>query len=216
MTALNITPFIEAESDRIIGDDLITGPQTHTVSGVEGTIDEKKKKRLIVRLEGQQKPFMPCKGMTRLLGHLWGPDAAQWVGRALVLYRDPDVRFGADTTGGVRICAVSNIERAVKVPIRTSQKSVKSYDVEPLVVEAKPDPARKWADAYIGTVNNAADLDTLNGFANERAVKLAELESKRPELHSECVHALSVRRDALAMPQADDFAADDDIEDFGS
>ena len=198
---LNIAPFIEAQSDRIVADDLIAGPQTHVVERVEGAVQEGKK-RLIVRLKGVEKPFMPCKGMARLLGHLWGPDAAKWIGNTMVIYRDPDVRFGADTPGGVRICAVSNIDKAVKVPIRTSQKSVKTYEVSPIKqAEQTSDDARAkaeaWAAEHIGAVNVAATLDSLDAVITAGAKAVAKLAGAHPDLHQRVSDAYNIRRAEL-------------------
>lgn len=220
MTELNIAPFIEAESDRIVGDDLIAGPRTFTVSKVSGVIDEKKKKRLVLQLDGANKPFIPCKGMARLLGHFWGADAAKWVGRVLTLYRDPDVRFGADTTGGVRVCAVSDIDRTEKVPIRTSQKSVKTYEVKP--VEApKPQPgkqtAEQWASEHIAAVQNAPDTDALGQLITKGGKAMGKLKADKPELWAEVNTAYTARAGQLEQegkPDADmgEGFTDDDLD----
>ena len=210
----DMTAVIVPKSDQINADDFIAGPQTITIRDVQ--IRGGQEQPVSIYFDGSDKAYRPCKSMSRVLVQAWGADAKAYVGRSVTLYRDPSVKWGGLEVGGIRISHLSHIDGKMQMQLTATKGQRKPHVVMPLVVEAKPDPARKWADAYIGTVNNAADLDTLNGFANERAVKLAELESKRPELHSECVHALSVRRDALAMPQADDFAADDDIEDFGS
>lgn len=210
MTELHIAPFIESASDRIIGDDLIAGPQTYTITGAKGIVEDKKK-RLRLDLDGSAKPFIPCKGMARLMGHLWGPDASKWIGKTVTLYRDPDVRFGADMTGGVRICAASNIDAQQSVPIRISQKSVKTYKVDPIAqpVGGSPrqDAAQKWADGYIAAIKAAVDAAALNAFVNSKAVKLTELEKARPDLHAECLKALVARRDSLSSEP--DFSADD-------
>lgn len=214
MTALNIAPFIEAQSDRIVADDLIAGPQTHVVARVEGAVQDGKK-RLIVHLKDAEKPFMPCKGMARLLGHLWGPDAAKWVGNTMVIYRDPDVRFGADTLGGVRICAVSNIDKAVKVPIRTSQKSVKTYDVAPIKIADQPPAApqksaAEWADEHIGAVQVSASIDSLEAIIKRGAKAMAKLADTAPNLHQRVTDAYTQRREALASDTAPDDAVTDD------
>lgn len=216
MTVLDITPFIEAESDRITSDDLIAGPASYTVARVEGRSEQDGKKRLVIHLQGASKPFIPCKGMVRLLGHLWGADLSQWVGRGLTLYRDPDVRFGKDMTGGVRICAVSDIERPATVPIRTSQKSVKAYKVDPLARQqlATPpkqspggDRAQIWLDGQMDQIEAAETAAILDGVMAKAGKALGKLATERPDLHEQFMSAFNARMAALQV-EDDPFGGD--------
>lgn len=205
---LDMRQFTEPKSDRLVADDFLSGPKTYVVSGVKGAIIEGEK-RTVIALEGAERPFIPCKGMVRLLSYFWGiDDGEKWVGNSLTLYRDPDVQFPKQPPGGVRICAVSGITEAKKVPIRTSQRTVKGYEVSPIADTPLADPARKFADAYIAKVNAADTAEALNEYVNSRAVRLAELEGKNKALHAECIQALTMRRDALAFGD-DDFNDDE-------
>lgn len=201
----DIAPFVEAESNRITADDLIGGPRTFTITKIEGVMQEGKRRMVIHLAESQGKPFMPCKGMVRLLGQLWGPDAAAWVGRGITLFRDPDVRFGADLTGGVRIAAVTHIAQAQGISVRASQKKVKSYKVEPLKVEAQADKAREAADKIIANIGKAPDTVKLNGYlAGKPAAIIADLRRDRPDLAAAVDMALSARIAELSGADADD------------
>lgn len=135
MSEMDISPFLEAKSDQVTADDLIGGPRTFRVSRVEVPGGEQP---VLVHLEGMDgKPFKPCKGMRRLLAAMWGLNASTWAGRSITLFRDPDVRFGADQTGGVRVAAVSHIDEPTTVPVRVSRGKAKQYKIEPLKAERR-------------------------------------------------------------------------------
>ena len=69
-------------------------------------------------LVGFDRVWRPSKGMLDVLARCWGTDARQWVGRSVTLYNDPEVTFGKDKVGGVRISHLSHIDAAMTVMIR--------------------------------------------------------------------------------------------------
>jgi hypothetical protein len=221
----DIAPFVAAESDRITADDLIAGPRTFTIERIEGTMAEGKKRMVVHLADSPGKPFMPCKGMVRLLGQLWGPDAAKWVGRGITLFRDPDVRFGADLTGGVRIAAVTHIDRAQPIAVRASQKKVKSYKVEPLKAPAPAaDKAAEWAQKRLEAIGRADTLEKLDALQNASSDGLTRMANDRPDLHKSLTAAFGARRNELTAPfeqagaaaeEAPDEAAPTDLSDDG-
>lgn len=212
MNAIDISPFLEAKSDQITADDLIAGPRSFRVERVEAPGGEQP---VLIHMEGHEgRPFKPCKGMRRLLAQLWGPDAAKWIGRSVTLFRDPDVRFGADQTGGVRVAAVSHIEESRKVPVRVSRGKAKTYEVEPLrgaAAEPTVDKAAQWADDQVRAVAACADADALDALTSKGAKAMGKLQSDRPELHSRILEAYETKRATFAPPAADDdpFGSDD-------
>jgi hypothetical protein len=193
----DIAPFVEAESDRITADDLIAGPRTFTIARIEGTMAEGKR-RMVVHLAGSPgKPFMPCKGMVRLLGQIWGPDAAQWVGRGITLFRDPDVRFGADLTGGVRIAAVTHIDSPQNVSVRASQKKIKGYNIKPMAAPApETDAAKEAANKILANIARAPDAAKLDAYLTGNAVagRVADWRRDRPELVAAIDAAVGARK----------------------
>lgn len=104
---------IVPKSDQLNADQLLGGPMTVTVTGVR--LNDSAEQPVIVSYEGDGgRPFKPCKTMRKLLIHAWGPDGRAWVGRSMRLFNDPAVKFGNDTTGGVRISHLSHIERDIE------------------------------------------------------------------------------------------------------
>jgi hypothetical protein len=119
MEALDIRDTLTAKSDQLNADDLVGGEITVQVTGVSRGSAEQP---LIVRISDGYQPWKPCKTMRRVLGLAWGADDANlWIGKWLVLYRDPTVRFGSDTVGGVRLKAMSDIPKAIEVNLAASK-----------------------------------------------------------------------------------------------
>ena len=196
----DMTMTIIAKSDQINAADLIGNPRTVTVSEVR--IKAGDDQPVTIMIEGDKKAFRPCKGVRRLLVRVWGPDASKYIGQSLTLFCDPSVTWAGKEEGGIRVSHMTGLKSKIVEFMRTSRAATKPYEILPLIAEVRDlptDPARKWADAYIAAVDKAADTEALNAFTNEKAKKLAELQDKRPELHTECVHALDVRREALAI-----------------
>ena len=121
------------KSDQLNSDDLLTGPINVTVTGVRrGSRDQP----VEVHIDGGHKPFKPCKSMRRLLIVAWGNDGAQWAGRSMTLFCDPEVKFGGVKMGGIRISHLSHIERELTLSLMVTRGKRKPY-----VVKKLADPA---------------------------------------------------------------------------
>lgn len=207
MNAIDISPFLEAQSDQITADDLIAGPRSYVIARVEMKRDGEEKP-VHIYLEGADKPFRPCKGMARLLAQMWGPDAAKWVGRGMTLFRDPDVRYGADVLGGVRISALSHLDEAMTVAVRASKKKVKGYRVEPLR-SAPPAPetdkAADWLEGQLAAIESAQSVDELDEIMSRATKPLARLAASRTELHARFTAAFDARHGELVADDTDPF-----------
>lgn len=117
METLDITDTLAARSDQLNADDLIGGPVTVQVTRVSRSSAEQP---IAVHITGH-KPFMPCKTMRRVLASAWGADGSLWVGKWLTLYRDPEVRFGGEAVGGVRVSAMSDIPKPLTLMLAVSK-----------------------------------------------------------------------------------------------
>lgn len=211
----DMSATIVAKSDQINAADLIGTTRTITIKEVR--IKAGEDQPVSIMIEGDKKAFRPCKGVRRLLTRVWGLDANKYIGQSMTLFQDPSVTWSAKEVGGIRISHMTGLDEPIVEMMRTSRTALKPYKIEPLAKpQTAPDPARKWADAYIGAVELSETPEALNAFADSKATKLAELESKRPDLHAECLHALDNRRSALAIEgkpadqMGEDFAGDFD------
>ncbi|HEX8418973.1 MAG TPA: hypothetical protein VF638_03060 [Sphingomonas sp.] len=129
MTDLGTT--IAPKSDQMNADDLIAGPVTVTVRGVSATNDLEQP--ISIFYDGDQgKPYKPGKSMRRVLVNCWGRDGDTYVGRSMTLYRDPSIKFGKDEVGGIRIAALSHIERDAQIPLTVTRGSRKPFTVKKL------------------------------------------------------------------------------------
>ena len=128
-----------AKSDQFNAVDLPTEPQLFTIESVKVKAGEEQP--VEITLVGHKKLFRPCKTMSRALKFVWGRDGKKYAGKSLTLFCDPNVRFGADKTGGVRIHAMEGLEKPVAVPVNLSRKKAGVYIVQPLKVEHPQAPA---------------------------------------------------------------------------
>lgn len=72
--------------------------------------DDPNEKRPTRIFNDQGKPYYPCLLMRRAIAQAWGKDGKQYAGRWMGLYVDPDVHFGTEKTGGIRVFGFSHID----------------------------------------------------------------------------------------------------------
>jgi hypothetical protein len=209
----DMSATILAKSDQINAADLVGGPVTVTIREVRIKAGEDQPVSLL--LKGNDKAFRPCKGVRRLLVNAWGPDANNYLGCSLTLFRDPAVTWAGKEEGGIRVSHMSHIDKEFVEWMRTSRAATKPYKIKPLAVETKTpantaDPARKWADAFLAKVAAATSVADLSNFVASKNDKLAELAEKKPDLHAECVGAAVRRETELADAAAQSETPADD------
>lgn len=135
---VDLSKTIEPKSDQTSADDLVAGPRTIQVTGVEAGTTEQP---IIVHYKGDNgRPYKPCKSMRRLMVKMWGKNGDEYAGKSMTLFCDPTVTFGADAVGGIRISHMSHIERDETIMLTASRGKKKPYQVRRLKVEEpKPD-----------------------------------------------------------------------------
>lgn len=129
MTDLSTT--IAPKSDQLNADDLLAGPMTITITDV--TYGAGPEQPINVSYEGDGgRPYKPCKSMRRVFVSAWGKDGSKYRGRRVTIYRDPEVRFGKDKVGGIRISHMSHLEETMELALTNARGSRKPYIVKPL------------------------------------------------------------------------------------
>lgn len=127
---MDISHTIEADSTQINADDLTSEPRTVTVAGVsKGAVDQPVNIELV---EFPGRAFRPCKSMRRVLVHAWGPNASEYVGRRMAIFNDPTVKWGGQDVGGVRIKALSHIDKRLTLALTATRGKKVRVIVEPL------------------------------------------------------------------------------------
>lgn len=147
--------MLVGKSDQLDNVDLLAGPRDFTIAGVsKGASDQP----LNIALVEYDRPWRPGLTMRRLLAHMWGKDASAYVGRRVRLYRDPNVTFGKDKTGGTRISHASHIDKTVSVSLPVTKGKFGLFVVEPLPDAA---PSTVAPEPPAETVAECTDLDAL-------------------------------------------------------
>lgn len=160
---MDITPTLAPNSDQLNADDLMGGPVTVTVENVTKGSREQPVNIHLVEYPGR--PYRPGKTMRRVIAHLWGAESSAYVGRRLTLYRDPNIKFGRDTVGGIRISHMSHIKQAETMPVTVTRGKRAPYTVEPLQEPAGPS---------LADVEACTDLDQLRALYQTAAPDVQE------------------------------------------
>jgi hypothetical protein len=134
--------------------DYLTGPRVFTVAGASDYLDEKRRPKVSVHLaEAPDRPFKPSATNLRLIVIGWGQDDTTWVGRRIKLDLDPEVRFGGEKVGGIRVVALSDMEQPFTAKLPTTRGKKAEFRVEkldnapaapPIPVFATEDDARTY------------------------------------------------------------------------
>jgi len=136
---MNISHMLVGKSDQLDNVDLLSGPRDFTITGVsQGAPDQP----LNIALAEYDRAWRPGLTMRRILAHLWGDEADNYIGHKVRLYRDPDVTFGKDKTGGTRISHASHIDKRITVSLPTSKGKFGAFTVEPLTDPAPTKSAK--------------------------------------------------------------------------
>src|SRR4051812_43789846 len=104
---MDLTESIAPRSDQVNADDLIAGPRTFTIREVKAGAAESP---FDFMLQETDRAYRPSKTMRRVIVNAWGPEATNYAGRRLTLYRDPTIQFGGKAVGGIRISHMSDID----------------------------------------------------------------------------------------------------------
>lgn len=175
MTDVDLSDTIAANSDQWNADDLME-PRTFTISDVtEGTAEQ----RIFIHLaESPGRTYRPSKSMRRVLVAAWGGKGSAYIGRRVTLYRDPEVRFGGQKVGGIKISHLSDIGKRIEVNLTETRGKKAPHIVEPL-----PDLAPEPTAEQVAEMTDADALKALwrNCRTDERkaqiVARVAELES---------------------------------------
>lgn len=121
---------IEKKTDQLNYEDFLGGiTRIVTIAGVKkGT----KEQQYDIAIEGDQRYWRPAVTVLKLLVAGWTDEASKWVGRSAELYGDPDVMFGRDKVGGIRISRLSHIDGPLTVNLTETRGKRKLHHVDPL------------------------------------------------------------------------------------
>jgi hypothetical protein len=215
----DMSRVIAPKSDQLNSDDLIAGPITIQIRDVD--IRPGTEQPVSIFFENDaNKPWKPCKSMSRVLVSCWGPDAKVYVGRAVTLYRDPEVTWGGMKVGGIRVSHVSHIDKAIALALTATKGRKAMATIKPLQQQqrqeqpaaAKQSPA-DWTGDFIEKVNAVPVADALDALVKRSEKALERLKADHPDLHKRAEDAIAKRRADLVP--APEMAGAEDENPFG-
>jgi hypothetical protein len=173
---MDLTESIVPKSDQLNSDDLVTGPVTVTITEVRAGNAEQPVEVHLAEFPGR--PYKPSKSMRRVLVQGWGAEASAYTGRRITLFRNPEIKFGGATVGGIEISAMSHLAKRLTVSLMVTRGKRKPFSVEPLAevvqqdwvavakqAEGDADTLRAiWTDAYAAGAPQDV-LDTIRSLA---------------------------------------------------
>lgn len=119
----------EPRSDQWNADDFLGGPRVFEISSVNNGAAEQK---YDIGLMGENRVWRPPLSMIRVLLAVWGDESDAWVGRRVQLFHDPNVRFGKEAVGGIRIAALSHLDKPLNLKLTATRGKRVTYTVQPL------------------------------------------------------------------------------------
>lgn len=167
---MDISETLEPRSDQQNYDDYIAGPKIVTVSGASRGTSEQPVNIELVEFPGR--PYKPSKSMRRVIAAAWGTDASQYVGKQLKLYGDPTVLWAGKPVGGIRIEALSHIDKPLDVALTVSKGKRQKFTVHPLQEAPAPD----WDDLIAQTAGDYDRLKQLWTWAQQNGADQAVLD----------------------------------------
>lgn len=183
---MDMTTAIIPKSDQINADSLLAGPRTFTIERVANGNDEQPVNVFLVESPG--KPYRPGKSMSRVMVKAWGKDSDAYVGHRLTLYCDPDVKWGGEKVGGIRIAAMSGIDAPLSLSLTQTKGKRAMFTVQPLTdTPARKPSAKQPTPAQIAASSDDTQLRawwTAGDDAVKSAVtaRKAELDATQGEL----------------------------------
>ncbi|GAB3776671.1 hypothetical protein FB382_004362 [Nocardioides ginsengisegetis] len=170
---------IEKKTDQLNYEDFLGGvTRIVTIAGVKaGT----KEQQYDIAIEGDTRFWRPAVTVLKQLVDAWGDDATEWVGRRAELYGDPEVSFGRDKVGGIRVSRLSHIDGPRTANLTITRGKRGNFTVTPLpdTPTAPPEPTAEEVAA-------CTDVDQLKAmWRNSSPERRQQIEQRVADLNDE-------------------------------
>lgn len=150
---MDITETLAPKSDQLDAIELTTGPRTVTITDVtRGSAEQP----VNIHLAEFPRPWRPAKTVRRILASAWGTDTTAWVGKRATIYLDKTVRYGGKEVGGIRVSALSGIDKPLTLPVLITRQQIQQVTIKPLA-DAATSPT-------LADVSAADSEDALRGM----------------------------------------------------
>lgn len=170
----------QAKSDQMNAVDLVGGPLVCRITGIKmtGSPDQP----VSISVDAHRQPWKPSKTFRRVLLLLWpGTEPDEWVGRDVVLWCDPDIKWAGEKVGGIAISHASHINERKMFSLAESKSKRKAIIVDPY--HSQPDQAPQqpvfWPEDAFEKQYAKAEAKLVAGESQAEDV-IAALEKKAP------------------------------------
>lgn len=138
---------IEKKTDQLNYEDFLGG--TTRIVTIAGVTAGTKEQQYDIAIEEDQRVWRPAVTVLKQLVEAWGDDATEWVGRRAELYGDPEVSFGRDKVGGIRVSRLSHIDGPRTANLTITRGKRGNFTVHPIpdVEIQRLDLAAEWRTA---------------------------------------------------------------------
>lgn len=126
----------QAKSDQANAVDFVGGPMACKITAIKmtGSPDQP----VSISIDCHKQPWKPSKTFRRVLLLLWpDTDPSEWVGRYVVLWCDPEIKWAGEKVGGIAISHASHISERKVFSLAESKSKRKTIIVEPYRIEAE-------------------------------------------------------------------------------
>lgn len=163
---MDLTDSIASKSDQMDYQDFLGGDRTVTVTEVRrGPSPEQPVEIAVAEFD---RPWRPAKSMRRVLVAAWGPDSTNYIGRRILLFGDPTVKWAGTAVGGIRIKAMDGLDKPLTVSLTLTRGKRAPFTVQPLPdappVPPIPDDVQtlaQYQDYYRHRAQNGASPEEL-------------------------------------------------------
>ena len=163
---MDLTDSIASKSDQMDYQDFLGGDRTVTVTEVRrGPSPEQPVEIAVAEFD---RPWRPAKSMRRVLVAAWGPDSTNYIGRRILLFGDPTVKWAGTAVGGIRIKAMDGLDKPLTVSLTLTRGKRAPFTVQPLPDAPAPPPIpddvttlAQYQDYYRHRAQNGATPEEL-------------------------------------------------------
>ena len=139
---MDMSESIASKSDQMDYQDFLGGDKLVTVTEVrKGPTPEQPVEVVVAEFD---RPWRPAKSVRRVLVAAWGSDSTKYVGQRVLLFGDETVRWAGKPIGGIRIKAMSGIEKPLTVMLTETRGKRSPTTVQPLPDVAPYAPSRDF------------------------------------------------------------------------
>lgn len=176
--SVDMLAAIKPKSHQLNADSLWGGPKTIRIRDVTEGISADQPVALYY--DGDEGlPYLPSKGMRRVIVAVWGIQTKDYIGRSMTIFRDPKVLFGGVETGGIRISHMSHITSDQKIAVAMNKTSRKPVIIKPLILpkeqpEQSPAPLQLPAPPPVKRKSVTEWLDELERDLNDATAAMVD------------------------------------------